>query len=745
MSGPEELKEFDPNLADDGSVTKALLPRITDFLTGRGIKAFSAEEWTENLYQFAGVKKGDDDTITKALAHRADALTKSIQAPPTAYSFAQASMMPDPAGGNGVMPWPGISPNALAKIVQENVAPQLIMGMRIDDILRYSLESSHPWKPGWHFELTQGQGQPTKSDLKDMQAASLFLQNSNVETGNRTVRERDSKNLNNFQQFLSMMTRDTLTYDGIAIWKKLANDKSVIEYKLMPSSYIRLVDQKIGYNGDTNVYAVLVQEGNAVAKDEQSKDITFTRDDLIWYTRNPRIDPYIGLYGYSEVEIGVRLIQGFQNAIDLNCDTFNRNGIPNGMLLLKGGGWVQKQLDVLMRMWTNLKKGITKVWALPVLAAPINGEIEVVNLNDLKGTDVRYEDHMNMMIGAFCTIFRFPVHRLGYRISGKGRDTHPQPDSQARIIDEDDPGLSPLLGHIETLINEYLIWPKWPGIRFAFTGKSPKEDAREYDFRKNTMTWAEARKEADLPELKTLIKGNEFEDFTQLMGLCPLDPNMAGVFQTALAMVLKSKADAENGVGGGRDPKTPGNENTSARDPAKTEGHGYPSGVKRQHSKENRSEKAAASKETLYVSRHLLNADEIIEWAQEQGFVKTLTADDMHVTIAFSRDPVYWSDVPDSFDAISAPPSLNRTVTPLGDKGAIVLKFKSRELEARWKEFCEHGCSWDYESYQPHITITYDGGDMNLTDVKPFIGELHFGPEKFAKLNPEWDTQIEEV
>ncbi|CAN0594097.1 unnamed protein product, partial [Laminaria digitata] len=49
-----------------------------------------------------------------------------------------------------------------------------------------------------------------------------------------------------------------------------------------------------------------------------------------------------------------------------------------------------------------------------------------------------------------------------------------------------------------------------------------------------------------------------------------------------------------------------------------------------------------AAPRTLYVRRDVLNADEIISWAKEQGFKTTLPADDMHVTVAFSRDRVDW-------------------------------------------------------------------------------------------------------
>src|SRR5690606_28146793 len=52
-----------------------------------------------------------------------------------------------------------------------------------------------------------------------------------------------------------------------------------------------------------------------------------------------------------------------------------------------------------------------------------------------------------------------------------------------------------------------------------------------------------------------------------------------------------------------------------------------------------------ATPRPLYVHRKVKNAAEIIAWAKSQGFATTLPAEDMHVTIAFSRAPVDWMKV----------------------------------------------------------------------------------------------------
>lgn len=160
---------------------------------------------------------------------------------------------------------------------------------------------------------------------------------------------------------------------------------------------------------------------------------------------------------------------------------------------------------------------------------------------------------------------------------------------------------------------------------------------------------------------------------------------------------------------------------------------------------EDEDEENYAQKRTLYVSRSLLNADEFISWAKSQGFGSTLQAEDIHVTVAFSRAAVDWAAAGGNFDEIRIPAgSAGRDVIPLSDKGAVVLKFASHELSTRWQEFLDAGASWDHEGYRPYVTITYSGGGVDLDTVEPFAGELIFGPERYAEVEEDWNEKIVE-
>lgn len=150
-----------------------------------------------------------------------------------------------------------------------------------------------------------------------------------------------------------------------------------------------------------------------------------------------------------------------------------------------------------------------------------------------------------------------------------------------------------------------------------------------------------------------------------------------------------------------------------------------------------------AAPRTLYVRRNVLNADEIIAWAKAQGFKTTLPADDMHVTIAFSREPVDWMKMGESWsDKVEIAAGGARIMEQFGQ--ARVLLFASSELSWRHEGMKREGATWDHPEYQPHITISYDPDAPDLGDVEPYKGKIILGPEIFEEVKEDWQEQISE-
>lgn len=156
-----------------------------------------------------------------------------------------------------------------------------------------------------------------------------------------------------------------------------------------------------------------------------------------------------------------------------------------------------------------------------------------------------------------------------------------------------------------------------------------------------------------------------------------------------------------------------------------------------------------AEPKTLYIQRKLLNADEVIRWAKSQGLETTLAADDMHVTIAFSRAPVDWFSVGSDWSGdengkLRVKPGGPREVRRLGDGDAVALLFSNDDLEWRHKRIIEAGATWDWPEYRPHVTLTWHAEGVDVRTIEPYTGPLVFGPELFSEVREDWKATIEE-
>lgn len=157
-----------------------------------------------------------------------------------------------------------------------------------------------------------------------------------------------------------------------------------------------------------------------------------------------------------------------------------------------------------------------------------------------------------------------------------------------------------------------------------------------------------------------------------------------------------------------------------------------------------------AKSRTLYIRRDVKNAKDIITWAKSQGFTTTVPAEDMHVTVCYSKTPVDWMKMGHDHGNTVDSQDLRiyeggpRLVEPLGDKGAVVLLFASDNLTWRHERLKREGASHDFSGYQPHVTITWDKGGLDLNQVKPYTGEIILGPEIFQEIDENWKDKLVE-
>lgn len=152
---------------------------------------------------------------------------------------------------------------------------------------------------------------------------------------------------------------------------------------------------------------------------------------------------------------------------------------------------------------------------------------------------------------------------------------------------------------------------------------------------------------------------------------------------------------------------------------------------------------AEARKKPLYVARDVQarGAGALRAWARSQGFSSIVA--DPHVTIAFSRDKVDPTAAPAADDFLDFDLDGAR-LKKLGTAVVLPINDDGR-LEAGWQRYRDAGASWDFDGYQPHVTITYEPGDVDLSKVEPFTGRISLGPEVHDDLDPDAVSKVKEV
>lgn len=147
-----------------------------------------------------------------------------------------------------------------------------------------------------------------------------------------------------------------------------------------------------------------------------------------------------------------------------------------------------------------------------------------------------------------------------------------------------------------------------------------------------------------------------------------------------------------------------------------------------------------AAPRSLYVSRKVINAAEIVAWAKGHGIPDVYPAEKLHVTIAYSRQPVDWLAMGEAWGQdegghININPGGPRAVDLLGPGGdTVTLQFSSSALTYRNADMRERGASWDWDEYTPHISIARTPAGFDPATITPYRGRIVLGPEIFEEV-----------
>ena len=118
-----------------------------------------------------------------------------------------------------------------------------------------------------------------------------------------------------------------------------------------------------------------------------------------------------------------------------------------------------------------------------------------------------------------------------------------------------------------------------------------------------------------------------------------------------------------------------------------------------------------------------------------------LAADEFHSTVMFSQKYV------PEFKTLGAIPEWQGMFTqwdifPSDDEQALVLKFECHELTERFQEIMdEYDATWDHDDFHPHITLSYNVGDLDISKLPKYDGPIIIIEEYNNDLDLGWSEE----
>jgi len=504
-----------------------------------------------------------------------------------------------------------------------------------------------------------------------------------------------------FPTWLRMLLEDVLVYDAPSIYIN-RDDPMETKFEIVSGMTIkRVIDEQGRTPAPPSVAYQQVIKGMPAWN--------YTRDQLIYQPRNPRPNRIYGMSPVQQIVMTVNIALRKQTS---QLEYYTMGNIPDA-LIGTPESWTPQQIADFQNAWDAIFEGNT-AQRRRAKFVPGGTKMEQTKPAVLK------DEFDEWLARVCCYAFSIPPTAFVKQVNRATAQTAKEAATEE--------GLAPLLGYVLRLINMLV-----------------QEHLGQYDLE---FAWAEDEEED--PEVKVSLLDTQvakgaitLNEYREAMGREPYGDIgdkpiiFLGGSPVLLEHVVNPPAPGEPGgpplplVAPGAGP---------AGGKAKPGAQGA-DGAKALPGPSQKLRKVAGLS-TLYVHRPLLNADDLIKWAREQGFETTLPPDDMHVTIAFSREPVDWDRITRAPDKVIVSTG-SRSIEQFGE--AVVLQFGSLQLMNRWQDFKDIGASWDHPSYKSHVTITYNAPEgLDLDEVVPYDGKLVFGPEVYAPVKENWMDDVDE-
>lgn len=401
---------------------------------------------------------------------------------------------------------------AMRAMVEATPVLSAVMMTRIRQVGQFCRVQESGSGPGFAIRHMDRDHQLSNTERESIQLLQRFFDNCGWEFAPRQRRllKRDT-----FSQFMAKVVRDTLTMDACAIETEFKRDKAMglDGFYAIDGSTIRLCSED-GYNKDDQIIALQVVQGRVRT--------AYTIDDIIYDPRNPRTDILAAGYGMGEVEMLVRTVTGYLNALTYNTKFFDSNSIPKGVLHLTGN-YAEQDLAAFKRYWNSMVNGVNNAWTVPVLVSKDQESKAGFEHFGVEVNEMMFARWMTFLTSMICAVFGMDPAEINSDSFSAGTSPLSGSDTAERLAASKDKGLRPLLAYFENLFSDYIVRDFSDKYVFRFTGLDEQDEEKRHELRKLVLTVDEIRAQEgfDAHPDKTL-------------GAAPVNPSLTGIYMQGL-------------------------------------------------------------------------------------------------------------------------------------------------------------------------------------------------------------------
>lgn len=127
---------------------------------------------------------------------------------------------------------------------------------------------------------------------------------------------------------------------------------------------------------------------------------------------------------------------------------------------------------------------------------------------------------------------------------------------------------------------------------------------------------------------------------------------------------------------------------------------------------------------------------ELKKWCKRNNLpIQDKVFDDMHITISYSRKvfPFKQEELIDDLSKWNVKPIEFDVFGTEDTSKYLVLKVKCKKLSDRWQHYMDQGASYDFETYEPHISLVkgYEGtksdaADLDITELPKLVLDMEY-------------------